>query len=67
MLRSGQILERSEDKIEDFDWLNVVMREKDGEEIYLPSTELRHIARRTGLLGERVWIVNSFLDFELVK
>lgn len=43
MLRSGQILDRSEDKRENFDWLNLVMREKDGEEIYLPPAQLRNI------------------------
>ena len=52
---------------ENFDQLNVGMREKDGEEIYLPSPELRHIARRSGMLGKSVWIINSFLDFELAK
>lgn len=63
MVRSGQILYVSDNKIENFDWQSVVMREKNGEEIYLPSPKLRQwfIGRAS------VWIMNSFLDFELVK
>lgn len=44
----------SDEKVKNFDGLNVVMREKNGEEIYLTSLELRHIVGRSGLLQERV-------------